>query len=368
MSEANLSSTQSRPEAHRSRRRAGSAAGLVALLAASAAPGNAAVFCVDTAAELVQAMTDAAANGVADEIRVVAGTYVPSTTPTYQTGVSQDLTLSGGWSATCLGQRPDPDSTTIDGANARRVLSIQVIDATATVTLRYLTLRNGNAGAGSAGGLSLTGAAGNHLNAVVESCVFRDNTAATSSAMEVGTDLGTLRLAGNLVVGNLATTNLAGASLTANGPSAEIVNNTVAGNTNSGAGTWGGVRLAGTCPVVFANNVFWGNTGIDLKLSNNNTYFLYANDVETQEGTAAGGANNVSVDPQFVGAGDFRLQADSNLIDVGETVQATLPAGDIAGGPRLLGLGPDLGAYESEHLFSDGFELGNRNAWDAVAP
>jgi len=166
----------------------------------------------------------------------------------------------------------------------------------------------------------------------------------------------------------VGTTNMAGVLLTGNGPSGEVVHNTIADNTITGGGTWGGLRLAGGNPVVFANNIFWGNSGVDLKLANNNTYFLYANDVEEQEGAAAGGANNVSVAPQFVGGNDYHLQATSTLIDAGDTVQATLPAFDLAAGPRLLGLGPDLGVYESEHVFSDGFELGSVAVWDATAP
>ena len=65
-----------------------------------------------------------------------------------------------------------------------------------------------------------------------------------------------------------------------------------------------------------------------------------------------------------MGGGDYRLQPASTLIDAGETAQATLPLLDLAGGPRQLGLGPDLGAYESEHLFSDAFESGTDDAWD----
>jgi len=336
----------------------------VALLAAS--PSGAAVFCVDTAAELVQAMADAATNGVADEIRVVRGTYVPASTPDYTVAVSQDLTISGGWSPTCLGQRPDPELTVIDGASTRRGMSIQVADTTANVTVRYLTFQNGNAGAETGGGLSMAGGSGSHLNATVESCVFRSNTASSGGGLQISSDLGTLRMAGNLVYGNVGTTNMAGVLLTANGPSGEIVHNTVADNTITGGGTWGGLRLAGGDPVVFANNVFWGNSGVDLKLANNSTYFLYANDVEQQEGTSAGGTNNVSVAPLFVGGGDYRLQATSTLIDAGDTVQATLPALDLTTGPRQLGLGPDLGAYESENVFADGFELGGTLAWDAT--
>jgi len=340
---------------------------LGAAFALSSAPAGAALFCVDTAAELVQAMLDASTNGVDDEIRVVAGTYLPASTPNYTTGVGQDLTLSGGWSPVCVSQRPDPELTVVDGGNVRRGMTINVLGATATVAVRYLTFRNGNGGVNQGGGLDFGGSGGNTLHAILEHCIFEGNVAAAGGALQLSSDLGTLRMAGNLIVGNDATTNVGGATLTANGPSGEVVHNTVAGNTISGAGTWGGLRLAGTNPVVFANNIFWGNESVDLKFGNNDTYFIYSNDIGVQEFDEAGGANNVSVDPLFVGAGDYRLQSTSTLIDAGDTVQAALPALDLAAGPRQLGLGPDLGAYESEHLFSDTFESGDDSAWDVPA-
>jgi len=341
---------------------------LGATLALIAVPARAALFCVDTAAELVQAMLDASTNGADDEIRVVAGTYLPASTPNYTTGVGQNLTLSGGWSPACASQRPDPELTVIDGGNVRRGMTINVIDATATVAVRYLTFRNGNASSGQGGGLDMGGSAGNTIHAIVENCIFEGNVAPGGGGLQLNSDLGTLRLAGCLFVGNDATTNVGGVALTANGPSGEVVNNTVTGNTISGAGNWGGLRLAGSNPVVFANNIFWGNEGVDLKFGNNDTYFIYSNDIGVQEFDEAGGADNVSVDPLFAGAGDYRLQATSTLIDAGDTVQATLPALDLAAGARQLGLGPDLGAYESEHLFSDTFESGDDAAWDVPAP
>ncbi|MCB1007281.1 MAG: hypothetical protein KDB94_00140 [Acidobacteria bacterium] len=339
-----------------------------ATLLLAAAPASAAVFCVDTAAELVQALTDAAGNGVADEIRVVAGTYTPSPEPDYTATVSQDLTISGGWSPTCLGQRPDPTLTTISGTPSHRGMQIYVTNTTANVTIRYLTFRDGNAGAETGGGLRVTGTSGNHLNATLEGCILRSNTASSGGGLEFSSDLGTLRMAGNLIYGNTGTTNMAGVLITANGPSGEVVHNTIATNTITGGGNWGGLRIAGGNPVVFANNIFWGNSGIDLKLANSDTYFLYANDIESQEGTAAGGANNVSVAPQYIGGSNYRLQPTSTLVDAGDAVQATLPAIDLDTGPRELGLGPDLGAYEWGNLFADGFELGSAIVWDATVP
>ncbi len=347
--------------------RSGPAFVVCSLFALSAGDAGAAVLCATTASGLQTHLDTAEGNGVADEIRIAVGTYAPSATFAYTPVVSQNLTISGGWNVTCTSQRPDPALTVLDGQNARQVMQLYVGTTTAAVTVRYLTFQNGNV-SGSGGGLSVVAAAGAGLDITVEHVVARGNSASSFGAGMELSSLGTLRLANSLVVDNVAGSNFAGVALTVNGTAATIVHNTVAGNTVSGAGTSGGVRIAGDVPAVFANNVFWGNEGNDLLIGNNNTYFLYANDVGTQTGSAAGGANNISVDPQFVGAGDYRLLPTSTLADVGDTVNAVLPDRDLATGPRDLDGGPDLGAYESEHLFSDTFECGSAVAWSALSP
>lgn len=340
----------------------------IGLLAPWPAAGGAAVLCATSAAQIQTHLTTAEGNGVNDEIRIAAGTYAPTATYNYTAVASQNLTISGGWNSTCASQRPDPALTVLDGQGARQVMSLNTTTTTATVAVRFLTFHNGNSASNSGGGLSLECGSGGTLHATVEHVVARGCTAPSGGGLNIGVDLGTLRLANSLVVGNVGSTNFAGVVLTCNGSSASIVHNTIADNTISGVGTAGGLRLAGGVPAVFANNILWGNEGTDLLLANNNTYFLYANDVESQTGTSAGGANNVSVDPQFIGGSDYRLGPGSTLIDAGDTVNATLPALDIVAGPRNLDGGPDLGAYESEHIFSDGFECGSRAAWSSSSP
>ncbi len=342
--------------------------GLLTCLTLTPATLGAAVLCATTAAGIQTHLDTAVGNGVADEIRIAAGTYAPAAALNYTAFVSQDLTISGGWDPTCTAQRPDPALTVLDGQNARRPLGINTTTTTATVTIRYLTFLNGNAGAGNGGGLALECGAAGTLHATVEHVVARGGAAASGAGLLISVDLGSLRLANNLVVDNVAATNFAGVALTCNGASASIVHNTVANNTISGAGTTGGVRIAGTTAAVFANNILWGNEGTDLLLTSASLYWVYANDVENQVGTPAGGANNVAVDPQFVGAGDYRLAPTSTLVDGGDTVNATLPARDLVTGTRDLDGGPDLGAYESEHLFSDAFECGAKVAWSTSSP
>ena len=62
--------------------------------------------------------------------------------------------------------------------------------------------------------------------------------------------------------------------------------------------------------------------------------------------------HNISADPQFVNpaAGDYHLAANSPAIDAGNNNQPGLPAFDIDGDLRIIGLAVDMGADESRQF------------------
>ena len=68
------------------------------------------------------------------------------------------------------------------------------------------------------------------------------------------------------------------------------------------------------------------------------------------------------VDPQFAPCPgflcfNFELSPQSPLVDAGDdTTPGGLTAIDLAGKPRVLGAHVDIGAYENEVIFVDGFE------------
>lgn len=70
-------------------------------------------------------------------------------------------------------------------------------------------------------------------------------------------------------------------------------------------------------------------------------------------------------DPLFVasGAGDFHLQENSGALDAGDATFASVGSWDADHAPRVAGLGLDLGAFERDALFGDGFESGDTAAW-----
>ena len=94
------------------------------------------------------------------------------------------------------------------------------------------------------------------------------------------------------------------------------------------------------------------------------------NDIGTLLGTPdPGSVNNLSVDPGFVGGGDYHLVDGSPAINVGWNFPAGgLPVQDLEGAPRIQGSVVDLGAYESPVLFVDGFDDGDTSAWSQTVP
>ena len=108
-----------------------------------------------------------------------------------------------------------------------------------------------------------------------------------------------------------------------------------------------------------SNNIFYGNTGIDLILFSSGVV-LVNNDIDAQKGTeGAGSVGNVKADPLFVGNGNYRLKSGSTLIDKGDNATAgTLTGTDLDGCNRIFNNTVDIGAYEhtvmaASHLWTD---------------
>src|SRR5215510_11218305 len=74
---------------------------------------SAATVCVSTAADLESALLTAAANGEADVIQLVQGTYQGHFL--YASSEPYGLTLEGGYVAGCMSRRVEPSTTVLDG-------------------------------------------------------------------------------------------------------------------------------------------------------------------------------------------------------------------------------------------------------------
>ena len=336
-----------------------------------ASTATAATFCVGTAQEFQNALSNAASNGEQDVIRLRSGTYAAASGPiafSYATNQNFDLLVEGGWQN--LGQTPcvvrvdDPGQTVLDGGGVRSVLQLQGnAGTTGSLAIRNLTIRNGS-GDGF-GGLRIRGAAG---NATVERVIVRDNASGfVAGGIDAALDGGVLAIRDSLIANNTCAQQACGASLLANAaaPSAAVLlqftANTVALNScpASACDGRGGVVLGGTGRAVIANNALFFNEGDDV-LFEPGTDLLH-NAYESVAGMPGVSIGNlVTATPGFVDALalDFRLRDDSLLVDAG-TGGVVMTALDVAGRPRLNGQQFDIGAHELQRVvFVDGFEAG----------
>lgn len=139
---------------------------------------------------------------------------------------------------------------------------------------------------------------------------------------------------------------LAGGGVQINVATVVGYNNTIVHNsTNQGAGG-GGVAVHVGANIMLSNTIVYHNTGgNDSQIHMFGGGQLGISSSNVQGGYA--GTGNIDVEPMFVDAanGDFRLQAESPVIDAG-TSDADAPTTDIAGTPRPQGTTWDMGAYE----------------------
>jgi hypothetical protein len=101
---------------------------------------GAATFCVSDAAGLHTALSQAAANGEDDLIKIQQGTYVGNFV--YASYEPNSLTLEGGYTAACASRTIDPANTVLDGNGTGNVLVIST-DKGAPAKVDGLTLQNG---------------------------------------------------------------------------------------------------------------------------------------------------------------------------------------------------------------------------------
>ena len=308
--------------------------------------------CVSDAAGLQTALDNASGSTSGTVIEVVRGTYhlAGSQLTFNSTAAGQgQLDISGGYNSDCSAQIKNPALTIIDGDNESGVLSL---NSTAGISVRYLTIENAlkvdDAGLAiviSGGGL------------IVDYNIIRNNRASDEHAGLTITVSGSgdIHLVGNLIVENSANTNVSGGEVDNDGTgSLYAINNTVANNIITGPllNGYGGLAIFGTANV--SNNIFWGNTHLDIGATSDS--LLLDNDYGTLNGNPSSNSGFQTVDPQFSSSSDFHLQPTSPLLGAGSlTPPDGLPTIDIEGHPRSYNGTVDMGAYErGDEIFSDG--------------
>ena len=290
----------------------------VVLLQAAAPAAFAHDICVADATGLQQAL-DAVSDGGAfvDEdvtIRLVAGTYLtPGQAFTSEAlATTHGLTIEGGFEAGCAGVARKAATTILDGHGVSGVLVLRRPQA--WLTVRYMTLQNGNADVGAGlqvnYGLTPTGrVAVNHV-------IVRDNQATgaggglylrgAAPSGFLGVDV---RWA--LVTGNQSGDDGGAINAVANSGGARVERSTIIGNSAAGSAV-GGVTCA--CPMAcLIRAVYaWGNSTSSLHLFVPSSVACVDVDVRTGV-TPYYESNNLSVEPVFVDAagGDYHVRTGS---------------------------------------------------------
>jgi hypothetical protein len=158
----------------------------------------------------------------------------------------------------------------------------------------------------------------------------------------------TTRILDNLVTGQAADTGAGAVVLAASAGTldAQVVNNTIADDQN-------GLVIQGdagtTVSGLVANNIVSGSSESGLVIDVPGSALANRYNLVFGNGSDSftAGPGTLTVDPLFVGGGDYHLQAASPAVDSGDdaAVPVDLPH-DLDGGPRIAGGGVDLGAYE----------------------
>jgi hypothetical protein len=207
---------------------------------------SAAVYCVDTAADLTSALLTAAANGEADRIQLVQGAYQGHFA--YTSSEPDGLTLEGGYVAGCVSRSVEPSTTVLDGLDAGPVLIVRA-EHGGPVTLDGLTLQHG-AGEGLTAGVSLTA----HGDLTLANGLIRAN-AGWPSEMADAVELvsgATLTVANSTFTANgYAFTG----SVVLSGDTIIVANNSITGNTSR---FFGGLAVYGNA-VTLTNTMIGKN-------------------------------------------------------------------------------------------------------------
>jgi hypothetical protein len=321
---------------------------------------------------LQSALTTAAGNGEDDTIHVGAGTFVPPSVQgfSYAGTDPHALTVDGGYVAflgnPCSLHFEGANFTVIDGNADGRLFDFSPYSSSGDLHLARLTFRNG---VNLANDAPVEVGVGGYTGAVTLDRIVVSGNVTAVPAIFVGT-AGPVTVRNSVFVDNEITPGYANPpavqfeSYNSNGSSGGMVfnGNTVAGNISLIAG--GGARASLTVkdgPLNLANNIFWGNTNIDVVLDAEGAVSSNVgwNDLGVAQffGVSDNGGNYHNIDPRFVGDGDYRLTPASPLQNGGGNLAiGGVGSYDAAGNARIVGQ-IDVGAYEvQDGIFKNGFE------------
>ncbi len=315
---------------------------------------------------LASCLTDAGEDGRHNLIRIGRGTYAG--TYSYASGWREDynLNIQGGFdpagtSVDAGTLVTDPTLSILDAAGSGSVLTIDTDTSKTAGTIRIenLTVRNGANPTGNGGGIkaSISGA----FELVGAILTTNTVTSGGGGGMSVEHNSnGRILLVNNLIHGNGAANAAAVQMVAPSDSQVTLLNNTIVDNfatvdgngrslvmeTSSATVDISNTIVRGASSVIGAE-VYLNSYGspMNATIRNNNldsSAALYSN----TPGFSLHSSNSFG-DPHFAApqTGNYRLQFGSAGINTGRS-HVSLPATDADGATRVVGLTPDMGAYE----------------------
>lgn len=304
-----------------------------------AMPASAALYCVDSNLSLATSLAAAAASSEDDDLRVRIGSY--SGIGAIDLQVRGALKLSGGWSATCI-TRSETGVSTINGVGTDNFQltqdgnDLEILGLTfsgwSQVILSDIQQPFGppvdeirvNRSRFTGGLIGLFINAGSH-NIVVENSRFDGHSMTGLHIFRTSTSFG----------------------------SADVLlhYNTIS---SPSAASASGLRISAANDAPDANidiyNSVMDGHNFDLRISDQpvpvRNSFWTTQLFTAPGGLGSGSGNNLSGNPMLDAS--FRpIEPNSPLINAGITLIGATPSSDYDGGPRVFGIRPDIGAYES---------------------
>lgn len=358
-------------------RRARQALLALPLLAASGAPAQAlTVFCANDAQELHDNLVSALTAPGEVLVKVRGGTFNMAdvanggTFALNQTLSSQKITISGGWGGVldaCTFKFYGSDNTVLTGLANRTALYVNTgpMQTGNEIVVEDLALHNPNYTA-VGNGACLQASTNTSNKLTLERLRMEQCNAANSSsaAANLNNDGGELWMRDVVAANNQGNySGGIGIDTSQNGITRlSHLSVTTSSATNAGA-IVSGIYLANfnNATTWLSNSVTWGNDSDpatrDLSIAGAQIHLIRVHYGKLGGSVPAENVTPGSGDPGFVAVGDPRPRADSILVDSG----VANPEGgsgnyDADGATRVKGAAVDVGAFESDVIFQDGFE------------
>ncbi|WP_223787413.1 hypothetical protein [Marinicella meishanensis] len=308
---------------------------------------QAASFCVNDSAELVDALSEANNNGQDDVIRIRNGDYlIVNNEPFRWLNLEpHDLVISGGWEPfnqfDCMIQSGTPYDTTLDGDDSAAVLYLQITGGDeANLVVENLTISNGRTTAvnESAGLRILNQGNPNASEVLIDQVLFLGNDGVNGAGLYyLGTGQLTVRNSVFMFNNTDSGDGVANIAMSANAPGVYFINNTLINNSSDDPST-AATNVSGlllnlnwdngdTPEALLANNLFWYQSSNDFYVTfSGGLTHLFHNNYENGGGLIEASGRNRSVPPALSPfLLNFTPEPGSPLIDAGLSMGDPIP-------------------------------------------